>query len=373
MDPPTGNEIKWKSLDFFELPDYEISSIGTIRNIKYNVPIDVRYGNGYNRFYITINGIRERLKISTLVAMAFIPNPDNKPIVDHIDRNALNDKVENLRWATYSENSRNRNYKNKPNPLYQIHNKNIIQRWLSLDDIAKYYSVDFEEIEKSIETKKHFRGYKWEYCKEYDKSNKNLRWKVLETEGKLHVKIYESGLVFYNGKYTYGYLNPSGKLEIETKTKIKGFTSQVYRIDSLVAFAFIGKRPNGNVILHKNLNLLDDRLENIKYCTRKELIKAYKNEGKYNNGTGFRSNSVPVEWYTKEGKLIAKFRTLSEAEKQSKMSNKTIKKLLDTDEPDKFGNLWKRTKLYKKKNDVSEEQENDSGTETEEENKRESE
>lgn len=43
--------------------------------------------------------------IHQLVAEAFIPNPDNKPIVDHKDNNTYNNTVKNLQWATYKENA----------------------------------------------------------------------------------------------------------------------------------------------------------------------------------------------------------------------------------------------------------------------------
>ena len=42
-----------------------------------------------------------------LLAQAFIPNPDNKPEVDHINRNRIDNSLDNLRWATRQENSRN--------------------------------------------------------------------------------------------------------------------------------------------------------------------------------------------------------------------------------------------------------------------------
>lgn len=51
--------------------------------------------NGKNRF------------VHRLIAEAFIPNPDNLPEVDHLNRNRADNRVENLRWVTHKENSRN--------------------------------------------------------------------------------------------------------------------------------------------------------------------------------------------------------------------------------------------------------------------------
>lgn len=57
---------------------------------------------GYS--YVNINNKRYRLH--RLIAMKYISNPDNKPVVDHIDNNKENNSISNLQWLTYSENSK---------------------------------------------------------------------------------------------------------------------------------------------------------------------------------------------------------------------------------------------------------------------------
>lgn len=52
-------------------------------------------------------GYARSYPVHRLVAQAFIPNPENKPFIDHIDVNPANNNVENLRWVTPAENSRN--------------------------------------------------------------------------------------------------------------------------------------------------------------------------------------------------------------------------------------------------------------------------
>jgi hypothetical protein len=60
----------------------------------------------YNTYWVSLsnNGYSNSLKVSRLVALAFIPNPDNFPIVHHKDKNPLNNNVDNLEWATNLEN-----------------------------------------------------------------------------------------------------------------------------------------------------------------------------------------------------------------------------------------------------------------------------
>lgn len=59
----------------------------------------------YYRVALCRNGKKENVSVHRLVARTFIPNPENKPCVNHIDGNKHNNHVENLEWVTYSENT----------------------------------------------------------------------------------------------------------------------------------------------------------------------------------------------------------------------------------------------------------------------------
>jgi hypothetical protein len=92
--------LKHKSID----DNYILFSNGhllSLKTYKYLTPSLTHYG--YETF--TMNKIH--YYVHKLLGQAFIPNPDNKPFIDHIDRNKSNNDMSNLRWATKSENNRN--------------------------------------------------------------------------------------------------------------------------------------------------------------------------------------------------------------------------------------------------------------------------
>lgn len=68
-----------------------------------------KFGTVNSRGYLIVRlADNKTYSVHRLIAEAFISNPENKPTVDHIDRNKLNNFVSNLRWATISEQIRNR-------------------------------------------------------------------------------------------------------------------------------------------------------------------------------------------------------------------------------------------------------------------------
>lgn len=99
-------ESKWRPIAGFERY-YEIDESGNIRSIRGALTMK-QYVNekGYSTVGLMGDGVKKRFKVHRLVAIAFIPNPDNKPQVNHKDFNKLNNHVSNLEWATGKENTR---------------------------------------------------------------------------------------------------------------------------------------------------------------------------------------------------------------------------------------------------------------------------
>ena len=60
--------------------------------------------NGYRRIHVSHDGVGYKFLVHRLIAEAFIPNPENKPCVNHIDGNKQNNCAENLEWCSHSEN-----------------------------------------------------------------------------------------------------------------------------------------------------------------------------------------------------------------------------------------------------------------------------
>ena len=90
--------------NFYEIyEDGRVYSKYSNRFLKHNLN-----RNGYYRVDLCKNGKANHFLIHRLVAIHFIPNPYNKPEVDHIDRNRLNNFIKNLQWATHQENNCNR-------------------------------------------------------------------------------------------------------------------------------------------------------------------------------------------------------------------------------------------------------------------------
>ena len=173
---------EWKEIADFE-GLYLISSFGRVKSIINNkilTPCIVR-ANGLV-VGLMRNGKVEKRQVSRLVAAAFIPNPENKPCIDHIDGDRTNNHADNLRWVTYLENNNNpitkkrlseNNAKNMQGKEGVLHpNSKPVKMMKNGICLKTYQSIHLAKKDGFNDTliircckgrmKKH-KGYNWEY------------------------------------------------------------------------------------------------------------------------------------------------------------------------------------------------------------------
>lgn len=110
----------WKTINGYN-ERYEVSNYGNVRSkdmivngrlkdchkIKGRILKPCNDKEGYKNIVLCINQKRKTFRLHRLVAIAFIPNPDNLPEIDHIDGDRTNNHLDNLRWSTRKANANN--------------------------------------------------------------------------------------------------------------------------------------------------------------------------------------------------------------------------------------------------------------------------
>ena len=168
----------WKAIKGYE-DLYEVSNTGIIRSIDRKVHYrDVREKNisgsikkptlnvkGYLKVTLFKNGKGTTKEIQRIVAEAFIPNPNNKNQVNHIDGNKTNNNVSNLEWCTPKENSQHRLHVLKKGIVavnqFDMNGK-FIRSYASIKEAARENNIKPCSISNVINCKRNSAGgYYW--------------------------------------------------------------------------------------------------------------------------------------------------------------------------------------------------------------------
>lgn len=178
---------EWRDIEGYE--GYQISNEGRVRSLDRVITQKTRwnnhityivkgkilkgghFSNGY--LFVALGRKSKHFLIHRLVAESFIPNPENKPCVDHINGNRKDNRVENLRWCDHKENSNFSIAKNRMKKAqatktvyqYTLDGK-LIKKYNSLNDAARENNYQISNIWSCCShygRVKTYKGYRWSY------------------------------------------------------------------------------------------------------------------------------------------------------------------------------------------------------------------
>lgn len=129
----------FREIDGF--PDYEVSNIGRVCSFKGEYPKILKPRKNHKGYLIVgiySGGKKVTKKVHRLVAKAFVPNPENKPEVNHIDEDKENNVAENLEWVTCKENN---NHGTRNRRMAEAQGKAVVQYTTEGVFLAEYPSI----------------------------------------------------------------------------------------------------------------------------------------------------------------------------------------------------------------------------------------
>ena len=230
--------------------------------------------NGYKYYRLSKDGQKKMLYAHRLVAETFLPNPDNLPVVNHIDGNKINNNIKNLEWVSQSDN------------VKHAHDNDLIAGRRA----ATYYTEDLPD-------------------------------EIWQKVGRTHYSVSTCGRV--GNDNTKLLLKPSltcGYYKVRPSVNGKAIDIMVHNLVYCM-FNNTSTIPEGYVVDHINGDKLDNHLSNLRLITLSENVKAALYETKTNK------SCKEVDQFTLDGKYIATFPSVREAARELKLDSSTISKV----------------------------------------------
>ena len=322
----------WITIDGFE--NYKVSSFGNVKNNKTNRILKAYNRGGYYCVGLSKNSKLKTYDVHRLVAQTFILNQENKPQVNHKDKNSLNNVVSNLEWVTNKENSIHRS-----NGVKQTTNQNLeiyrvdqntnekLEKYNSIEDGAKWIlsqklSNNISSAKSSISCSirdiyKSSYGFKWE--KIIKENIVNEEWKEVVIDNQKIESYYVSSL----GRFK----NKKNVIMDDYKPHHTGYiyvrvNITKYALHRLVAQTFINNLDNKPFVNHIDGNKTNNSVSNLEWVTCSE-------NNLHNHKIGLtKGNKIKIIQYDSQMNQIKTFNSIKDASKELNICYSSIKAVL---------------------------------------------
>jgi hypothetical protein len=339
---------EWRVIN--EFPNYDISNFGDIRNNKTGKELKSCIKGGYANINLKNDKHRQSCKIHRLVALAFIQNPENKPDVNHKDKNKLNNNLTNLDWMTRKENNIHRCQGIK---ITSNKNKHVLRIDKDTNDVLeKYNSIELagtwafnNGFTKTIHNGRNSIGnclnglthmaykFKWEHENKYNDLENEI-WKeiIFENNDSSNKSYYVSNL----GRFK----NSSGIIRDNYKVNENGYIrvyvyNKTYALHRLVALTFINNPENKEQVNHIDGNKLNNSLNNLEWVNNSE-----NQLHKFKIGLG-NSFTRKIIQYDLEMNKIKDFNSIIEASQELNIGKSNISGVLNNNRKTAGGFIFK--------------------------------
>lgn len=339
-----AEEEIWKDVSNYD--NYEVSILGRVRNKNTGRILKAANIGGYYSVGLSC-GKTKSYSVHQLVAQAFLPNLENKPQVNHIDKNGLNNKVTNLEWVTNKENSIHRS-----NGVKQTTNQNLeiwridinsgdkLEKYNSIEDASKWVieqglTTNINSVSSSISCSvrgvyKSSFGFKWAKIEHVYLENEI--WKEISIENENTSGYYISSL----GRFK----NKKGVIMVNYKPHHTGYiylrvNIKKYALHRLVALMFLPNLENKPFVNHKDGDKKNNKLDNLEWVTCSENnFHAHK--------TGLsKGYTRKIIQYDLEMNEISKYDKIKDASKYLNISLSCIKDVLKGQQKSSKGFIFK--------------------------------
>ena len=328
------------------LINFSASNFGNVRNIVTKHILKPSRQGQYLAVHISENGQSKVMKVHRLVCMAFHPNTMNCETVDHIDRNTFNNRAENLRWATQTEQNQNKirkktGYRNGRKVIQMnATDSTIIRIYDSLEHAAKETGLSKSNICNVCKGKLNTTGgFKWSYVTVGDDDDEQWKdypflselgstWKGLQISSKGRTRItadLKDWRILNNSQDGAGYI----RLTYDKNRSIA--------VHILVARTFLPPPEIEQAIVnHIDHDRRNNSVRNLEWLSRTD-----NNLHSYYSENAVRSDTTHVHQLDTERKLVKQWSSIASAANYHQVHHSSIHKVLNTQYKCK-GYFWVR-------------------------------